>query len=99
MGLVKNNALADVFVVTTGGLGTIGVKKAEKFGDAIVFDLAKSLCVNGPASVANTTFFIGLAATAAPMHVKAQISTTGTTPIYSVDARVPTHTVPPPGGE
>jgi hypothetical protein len=94
----KNNALADVYVVTTGGLGTIKLAKAEKFGDAIVFDLAKALCVNGPASIANTTFFIGLAATAAPMHVNAQISTTGTTPIYAVDARVPTHNIPPPGG-
>lgn len=95
----KNNALADVYVVTTGGLGSISVAKAERFGDVIVFDLSKALCVNGPADIKNTTFFIGLAATAAPMHANAQISTTGTTPIYSVDARVPTHTIPPPGGE
>lgn len=95
----KNNALADVYVVTAGGLGTIKLAKAERFGDVIEFTLSKSLCVNGPADVKNTTFFIGLAATATPMHVNAQISTTGTTPIYSVDARVPTHAVPPPGGE
>jgi hypothetical protein len=95
----KDNTLADVYVVTTGGLGTIKLAKAERFGDVIEFTLSKALCVSGPASIANTTFFIGLAATAAPMLVKAQILATGTTPIYSVDARVPTHTIPKPGGE
>jgi len=95
----KDNALADVYVVTTGGLGTIKLAKAERFGDAIEFTLSKALCVNGPADIKNTTYFIGLAATAAPMNVKAQISTTGTTPIYSVDVRVPTHTIPKPTGE
>ena len=95
----KDNTLADVYVVTTGGLGTIKLAKAERFGDVIEFTLSKALCVNGPPSIANTTFFIGLAATAAPMLVKAQILATGTTPIYSVDARVPTHAIPKPGGE
>ena len=95
----KGGTLADVYVVTTGGLGTIKLAKAERFGDAIEFTLSKALCVDGPASIANTTYFIGLAATAAPMHVNAGIAATGDTPFYKVDARVPTHTVPPPGGE
>ena len=95
----KNNALADVYVVTTGGLGSIKLAKAERFGDIIEFTLSKSLCVDGPADVKNTTFFIGLAATAAPMLTNAKITATGVTPIYAVDARVPTHTIPPPGGE
>lgn len=95
----KNNQLADVYVITTGGLGTISLAKAERFGDVIVFDLKKALCLNGSANVANTTYFIGLAATAAPMHVNAQIAVTGVVPIYAVDARVPTHTVKSsPGG-
>jgi len=96
----KNNQNADVYVITTGGLGTISLSKAERFGDVIEFTLSKALCVNGPASIANTTFFIGLAATAAPMHVNAHIAVTGFPPIYAVDARVPTHPVAPdpPGG-
>ena len=96
----KNNQNADVYVVTTGGLGTISLSKAERFGDVIEFTLSKPLCVNGPVNIANTTFFIGLAATAAPMHISAHIAATGTTPIYAVDARVPTHAVAPdpPGG-
>jgi hypothetical protein len=96
----KNNALADVYVVTGGGLGTISLKSAERFGDVIEFTLASSLCMNGPADIKNTTFFIGLAAAATPMHVNAQVAATGSTPIFAPDARVPTHSVPidPPGG-
>lgn len=96
----KNNTNADVFVVTGGGLGTISLKSAQRFGDVIEFMLKSPLCLNGPADIKNTTFFIGLAAAAAPMHVNAQMSVTGFPPIYAVDARVPTHSVPqdPPGG-
>jgi hypothetical protein len=93
-------ALSDVYVVTGGGLGTIGVKSAVRFTDVIEFTLSAPLCLNGPADIKNTTFFIGLAAVAAPMHVNAEISVIGPTPIFAADARVPTHPVPPtpPGG-
>jgi hypothetical protein len=95
----KDNALADVYVVTTGGLGTIGIKSAEKFGDVIVFEFKAPLCADGPPDIKRTTFFFGLAATAAPMHVTASVPVFGATPLYALDARVPTHTVPPdPGG-
>lgn len=94
----KDNQLADVYVVTSGGLGTIGVKSAEKFGDVIVFELNAPLCADGPPSVKRTTYFIGLAASAAPMKATAQIAATGEPALFAVDARVPTHTIPPPGG-
>lgn len=84
---------ADVFVVTTGGLGTIGLKAAEKFGDVIVFDFAKPLCLEGGPSVKNTTFFFGLAARGAPAAkpIAAQLYSAGTPPLYGVEARVPAH--------
>jgi hypothetical protein len=96
----KDSAPSDVFLVTGGGLGTIGLKSAVRFGDVIEFTLTAPLCLNGPADVKNTTFFIGLAAAAAPMHVTTQMSVVGFPSIYGVDARVPTHVVPqdPPGG-
>lgn len=96
----KDNALADVFVVTSGGLGTIGIKSAQKFGDVIVFEFKSPLCAEGPPDIKRTTFFFGLAATAPPMHVNASVPVIGPTPLYAVDARVPTHAVPadPPGG-
>jgi hypothetical protein len=94
-----NNQNADVYVITTGGVGTIGLASAERFGDVIDFTLAKVLCVAGPANPANTTFFIGLASKAAPMHVNAIVAVTGMTPIYAADARVPTHSLPPDPGQ
>jgi hypothetical protein len=96
----KDAALADVYVVTSGGLGTIGIKSAQKFGDAIVFEFKTPLCADGPPDIKRTTFFFGLAATAAPMHVNASVPVIGLPPLYAVDARVPTHPVAadPPGG-
>ena len=96
----KDSSLADVYVVTTGGLGTVGLKSAERFGDVIAFALSEPLCADGPPNIKRTTYFIGLATTSPPMHINAQIVVIGTPPIYAVDARVPTHAVPadPPGG-
>jgi hypothetical protein len=82
---------AQVFVITTGGLGTIGVKSAQKFGNVIEFDFDKPLCLAGGADIANTTYFFGLAAAGAPQAVSAQIFSVGTPPLYAVDARVPAH--------
>jgi hypothetical protein len=85
--------LADVFVITTGGLGTIGLASAERFGDIIQFQFTRPLCLQGGPSIQNTTFFFGLAADAAPAAkpVTAQIFSMGTPPLYGVEARVPAH--------
>ena len=83
--------LADVFVITSGGLGSIGLKSAERFGAVIVFELAKPLCLDGGPNLANTTFFFGLAADTPAMTTAAQIFSSGNPPLYSVDARVPSH--------
>jgi hypothetical protein len=95
-----NNTPADVYVVTTGGLGTIGLKSAERTGDVIQFMLTSPLCADGPPNATKTTFFFGLAATAAPMHVNATVFSIGNPAFLAVDARVPTHNVPedPAGG-
>ncbi|WP_375413976.1 hypothetical protein [uncultured Bradyrhizobium sp.] len=95
-----NNELADVYVVTTGGLGTIGLKSAERNGDIIMFTFAGEVCADGPPDVKKTTFFFGLAAAAAPMKVSASVYGTGDPGFFAIEARVPTHSVPedPPGG-
>jgi hypothetical protein len=66
----------------------------------IAFTLASPLCADGPPDVKKTTFFFGLAATAAPMHVNASVYGTGDLGFFGIDARVPTHSVAedPPGG-
>jgi hypothetical protein len=57
----------------------------------IVFELAQGLCLAGGPNLQNTTFFFGLAAEASSMTTAAQIFTSSNPPVYSVDARVPTH--------
>ena len=94
-----NNTNADVFVITTGGLGTIGLKSAERVGDVIQFTLASPLCADGPPDVKKTTFFFGLAGTSPPMHVTSTIYGSGDPGFFGVDARVPTHTVPSNPGD
>jgi hypothetical protein len=82
----KNNQPADVFVITTGGLGTIGIKSAQKFGDVIEFTFGKALCLSGGPDIKNTTFFFGLAADKAPAlkPIDAEITSVGMPPLYAV---------------
>jgi hypothetical protein len=87
----KNNATADAYVVTQGGLGTIGIASAEQDGDVITFTFSKMLCASEPANPANTTFFFGLASAHPPGPVSAGIFGTGNPPYYNVSALAPTH--------
>ncbi|HEX8165827.1 MAG TPA: hypothetical protein VF601_08570 [Beijerinckiaceae bacterium] len=87
----KPGQMADVFVITTGGLGTIGIKSATKTGDVIEFAFATPLCLEAAPNIKDTTFFFGLAAATAPMATKAHIWAPGDPAFYEIDARVPTH--------
>jgi hypothetical protein len=87
----KPAEMADVFVVTTGGLGTISLSSAVKTGDVIEFTFSSPLCLNGPPNIANTTFFFGLAAPTAAVPASAGIWASGNPAYFSVDARVPRH--------
>jgi len=87
----KNNAPADVYVITAGGLGTIGIASAVQDGDVITFAFNKLVCAAMPASAANTTFFFGLASVHPPAPTSAGIFGTGNPPYYNVPARSPNH--------
>src|SRR5262249_35567565 len=88
----SNNVPADVYVITQGGLGTIGISSAELDGDVITFTFSKLLCATSQANSANTTFFFGLASVHTPVATNAGVFVTGTTtPYYSVPARAPQH--------
>jgi len=74
---------AQVFVVTEGGLGTVGPSSASISGSVITFNFATPVCPG------HTSFFFGLAANHTAANGSAQmIPTPGTTPI-AVDARAP----------
>jgi hypothetical protein len=49
-----------VFVVTTGGVGTIGLASAVQTGDTIRFKFNKSVCAGGAPGKGDSSFFWGL---------------------------------------
>jgi hypothetical protein len=87
----KNNMPADGYVITQGGLGTIGLASAIQSGDVVTFTFDKLLCASEPASAANTTYFFGLASVHPPTTTSAGVFGTGNPPYYSVPARAPNH--------
>ncbi len=53
----KNNVKSDVFVVTSGGLGSVGIGSAVQNGAEIFFTFSKPLCPGA------TSYFFGFAST------------------------------------
>lgn len=85
------NTPAHVFVVTSGGLGTIGLKSAEQDGDVITFEFEKPVCVPPAPSNSATSFFFGLASTHIPKATTASAYAFGNPPFYEFNVRVPSH--------
>ncbi len=85
---------SDVFVITSGGLGTIGLSSAAQAGNIVTFTFTKPVCPKPLTATAvipgETSFFFGLAARTAPKPSTARLLYTlgggGTTA-----ARVPIH--------
>ncbi len=78
----------DVFVVTKGGLGTIGLASAELNGGVITFTFSQPVCAADAISKGQTTFFFGLASIHAPTKVTAEVEVPGLGPV-DVNARAP----------
>jgi hypothetical protein len=78
----------DVFVVTAGGLGSVGLASADRTGDRITFRLAPAVCAGNRSGSGESTFFFGLAAAGPPQPVTARavVSLGGT---LDLDARAP----------
>jgi hypothetical protein len=84
-------SLSDVYVVTGGGVGTVGLKSADQEGSIITFAFDKPVCVPPAPSSAATTFFFGLASPKPPRAIGAGLFAVGKPPYYAVDARAPNH--------
>ena len=84
-------SLSDVYVVTGGGVGTVGLKSADQEGNIITFEFDKPVCVPPAPSKTATTFFFGLASSEPPKGIGAGLFAIGKPPHYSVDARAPNH--------
>jgi hypothetical protein len=76
---------SEVFVITTGGLGSVGLKSAEQNGNVITFTFSDYLCAG------KTSFFFGLAAATAPVATTATLFGPGHPPFVAVGARAPQH--------
>ncbi len=69
----KNGPQADVFVVSTGAAGTIGLSKAERFGSGVNFTFRKSICVGTGPGGGESSFFFGLTSDHPPKASNAQV--------------------------
>lgn len=75
-----------VYVVTSGGLGSIGLASAEKSDNKIAFTFSEPVCAGGHPGGGQSTFFFGLVSTQPPKSVTATVrETTGT--VHNVPAR------------
>ncbi|MEA2881987.1 MAG: hypothetical protein QOH32_1243 [Bradyrhizobium sp.] len=81
----------DVFVVTKGGLGTIGLASAEQNRNIITFTFSQPVCAADTSGPGQTTFFFGLASIDPPKAIVAHIESPGIFPDLDVKARAPAH--------
>lgn len=64
----------DVFVVSRGGLGSVGPASADRVGGRIVFRFEPAVCAGNRPGAGESTFFFGLAAAGPPQPVDARLS-------------------------
>jgi hypothetical protein len=88
----SGGSLADVWVTTAGGLGTIGVASADLTGDILTFTFTKPVCPeNGANAPGETTYFFGVAAKGTPHSEVAKSLLTYAGGTVAIPVRAPTH--------
>ena len=82
----------DVFVITKGGLGTIGLASADQNRRGIItFTFSQPVCAADSSGPGQTTFFFGLASIHAPEGIVAGLELPGVEDLIDVKARAPNH--------
>lgn len=82
----------DVFVITKGGLGTIGLASAEQNRRGIItFTFSQPVCAADTLGPGQTTFFFGLASTNTPSGIVVGLEVPGLVDPVDVKARAPNH--------
>ena len=77
-----------VFVVTGGGIGTIGIASAIQTGSNIKFKFTSPVCEGGAPGRGDSSFFWGLVSKTPPQFVSATLHETGGVK-HNVKARAP----------
>jgi hypothetical protein len=80
----------DVFVVTKGAVGSIGLAAAEQAGNLVTFTFSQPVCAADASGPGQTTFFFGLASAHAPKGIVAAVGAPGADPM-DAKARAPAH--------
>jgi hypothetical protein len=78
-----------VFVVTSGALGSVGLSSATQSGNNVTFHFAGGgVCAGGSPGTGDSSFFFGLVSTRAPHFVSATVTDDAST-TYTPQARAP----------
>jgi hypothetical protein len=73
----KDQKLDQVFVIASGGIGTVGLSSAVQTASSIKFTFAKPVCEGGAPGKGDSSFFWGLVAKTEPKNVTALLHETG----------------------
>ena len=84
----KVGPLDDVFVITKGGLGSIGLASAEQDRNIITFTFSQPVCAADTSGPGKTTFFFGLTSAHVPKGIVAKIEVPAFDPV-DIKARAP----------
>jgi hypothetical protein len=84
----NNGSPDDIFVITSGGLGTIPLAWADRIGNVITFVFGKPVCPGASAGVGDTSFFFGLGSAQTHRTINAQVMLTSGR-LVAVPARAP----------
>jgi hypothetical protein len=83
-----DGARDQVFVITGGGIGTVGLASAEMIGNQINFNFSSPVCAGSSPGAGQSSFFWGLVSARQPRFNPARITHTGG-PALVVPARAP----------
>jgi hypothetical protein len=86
----KIGPVDDVFVITKGGLGSIGLASAEQDRNIITFTFSQPVCAADTSGPGKTTYFFGLTSAHVPKGVVAKIEVPAFDPV-DIKARAPDH--------
>lgn len=81
----KPGTPAQLYVVTSGGLGSVGIGSADLTSGILTVKFHGAVC---PGS---TSYFFGMAAKGTPVNTKASVEPTLPGPAVTVPARAPKH--------
>lgn len=79
-----------VYVVTRGGIGSVGILSAEQTDNVITFVFERPVCATADGAPGQSTFFFGLAASGAPVAGSAKVAIAGMEPT-DIGVRAPAH--------